>query len=64
MLGEFEVYLRSLGYKYQRDHLDRYFIFKKSLRSRFPEKNDIIDHLICLSIVYGDSKKMAIDQKL
>jgi hypothetical protein len=41
--------------------MDRYFLFKKSLRGRFPEKEDITDHLICLSMIYGDSKKLAID---
>lgn len=30
MLGEFEVYVRGLGFKSMRDNLDRYFIFKKS----------------------------------
>lgn len=62
MLGEFEIYVRSLGFKGHRDHHDRNFLFKKSLRGgRFPEKEEIIDQLICLSIMYGDSKKMAID---
>ena len=36
MMGEFEVYLRGVGFKSQRDSLDRYFIFKKSQRNRFP----------------------------
>ena len=44
--------------------MGRYFLFKKSLSGRFPEKEDITDHLICLSMIYGDSKKLAIDQKL
>ena len=64
LLGEFEVYVQCLGFKSMRDELDRYSIFRKSQRGRFPEKNDIVDHLICLSIIYGDSKKMAIDQTL
>lgn len=29
-LGEFEVYVRGLGFKSQRDSLDRYFLFRKS----------------------------------
>lgn len=37
-LGEFEVYVRCLGFKHQRDHFDRFFLFRKSLRNRFPEK--------------------------
>lgn len=64
MLGDFEVYVRSLGFKENRDSLDRYMLFKKSSRGRFPEAQDILDDLICLSFIYGDSKKMSIDQKL
>ena len=41
--------------------MDRYFLFKKSQRGQFPEKEDITDHLICLSMLYGDSKKLGID---
>ena len=61
MLGDFEVYIRSVGFEAKRDKMDRYFLFKKSLRGRFPEKEDVTDHLICLSMIYGDSKKLAID---
>jgi hypothetical protein len=43
MLGEFEIYLRSLGFKRNRDHFDRFFIFKKSIKARFPEKDELID---------------------
>jgi hypothetical protein len=42
-LGEFEVYVRGLGFKSQRDHLDRFFLFRKSQKGRFPEKSEIID---------------------
>ena len=64
MLGDFEVYIRCLGFKENRDGLDRYMLFKKSSRGRYPLGQDILDHLICLSFMYGDSRKMAIDQKL
>ena len=64
MLGDFEVYIRSIGFKENRDGLDRLMLFKKSARGRYPEGSDILDHLICLSFIYGDSKKLAIDQKL
>jgi len=64
MLGDFEVYIRCLGFKENRDSLDRYMLFKKSVKGRYPEAQDILDHLICLSLIYGDSKKMAIDQNL
>lgn len=30
MLGEFEVYLRGIGFKSQRDKEERYFLFRKS----------------------------------
>ena len=39
-------------------------MWRKSLTGRFPEKNDIMDKLICLVVLYGDSTKMANDQKL
>jgi len=37
MLGDFEVYIRSLGFKETRDGLDRLMLFKKSARGRYPE---------------------------
>jgi len=42
-IGEFEVYLRGLGFKSKRDNLDRYFIYRKSQSGRFPDKNEILD---------------------
>jgi hypothetical protein len=36
MLGDFEVYIRGLGFKELRDEYDRIFLFKKSRRGRFP----------------------------
>jgi hypothetical protein len=61
MLGEFEIYVRSAGFKHRRDAQDRYFIYRKAHRGRFPQRDDVLDHLICLSIMYGDSRKLAID---
>lgn len=43
MLNEFEVYLRGIGFKSQRDQKDRYFLFRKSSKGRFPERDEIID---------------------
>lgn len=43
LLGEFEVYVRGLGFKSQRDQMDRYFIFRKSQKGRFPSKEDVLD---------------------
>ena len=30
LLGEFEVYVRSLGFKHMRDELDRFILYKRS----------------------------------
>lgn len=54
-IDEFEVYLRGIGFKSERDNLGRFFLFAKSQRGRMPEKQDILDQLICLSLIYGDS---------
>lgn len=35
-LGEFEVYIRGIGFKSQRDNTDRFFLYRKSQRGRFP----------------------------
>lgn len=42
-IGEFEVYLRGLGFKSKRDSLDRFFVFRKSQQGRFPDKSEILD---------------------
>ena len=31
---------------------------------RFPEKNDILDQLICIVFLYGDSTKMELEQNI
>ena len=64
MLDEFEVYLRGVGFKSQRDMLDRYFIFRKSSVGRFPTKSEVLDHVICLVLIYGDSTSLAADQEI
>ncbi len=64
LLDEFEVYLRGAGFKDRRDNLDRFILFRKSHTNRFPEKNDILDQLICLVLLYGDSTKMEIEQNI
>jgi hypothetical protein len=61
MMGEFEVYLRGVGFKSQRDSLDRYFVFKKSQRNRFPYREEVVDNIICVAMMYGGSKQMGID---
>ena len=61
MLNDFEVYLRGLGFKSHRDDRERFFLFRKSAKNRFPKKDEIVDQLICLSMIYGDSNKMGVD---
>lgn len=58
-LGEFEIYLRGAGFQSQRDSFDRFFLYKKSQKGRFPDRNDVLDKLICIVLLYGDSNKMA-----
>jgi hypothetical protein len=43
MLDEFEVFLRGIGFKSQRDARERFILFRKSQRGRFPKKDEIID---------------------
>lgn len=43
ILDEFEVYIRGLGFKSQRDPLDRYFLYRKSQKARFPENFEVLD---------------------
>lgn len=54
--GSFNVFLRGLGPVF--DHLNRYFLFKKSKMGRFPTNTEINDKLIALSMVYGSSQNM------
>ncbi len=56
--------MRGLGFKSQRDALQRFFLFRKGCRGRYPLKHEILDQLICLSLVYGDTTKMAHDQTI
>ena len=64
MISEFEVYLRGIGFKSLRDEKERFFLFRKSQKNRFPKKDEIVDQLICLSLIYGDSHKMGVDQQI
>lgn len=52
-LGCFDVYIRGIG-----PHLDdkgRYYLFSKRVSRKFPTKNDVIDKLVTLSLLYGSS---------
>ena len=51
--GNFDVYLRNTGLpSYEKD---KYYIYRKNIKNKFPTKNEIIDKLICLVIMYGSS---------
>lgn len=58
------MYLRGVGFKSSRDSYDRFFIFRKSQKGRFPDRSEILDKLICIVLLYGDSNKMAGEQQL
>ena len=62
-LGEFEVYLRGLGFKNLRDHYDRFFLYRKSQTGVFPDHTKIVDKLICIILLYGDTNKVALEQQ-
>ena len=55
-LGCFDIYIRGVG-----PHLDqkgRYFIYSKKTTRKFPTKNEIVDKLVTLSMLYGSSCNM------
>ena len=60
----FEVYVNCLGFKSRRDNRGKFYLFKKTHKGRFPTVEEITDQLICLSMIYGDSKKMGSDQAI
>ena len=51
--GNFDVYLRNTGLP--SDEKGHYPIYSKYLTRRFPTTNEILDKLVCLSIMYGSS---------
>ena len=51
--SNFDVYLRNTGIP--SDIKGRYIIYSKYETKQFPSVNDVIDKLICLSIMYGSS---------
>jgi len=55
-LGCFEIYIRGVG-----PHLDdkgRYYIYSKKFTRKFPSKNEIVDKLVTLAMLYGSSCNM------
>ena len=51
--GNFDVYLINTGL-YSKEK-NKYFIYKKKIKNKFPTTNEILDKLICLAIMYGSS---------
>jgi hypothetical protein len=76
-LGCCDVYVRGIGPMHERDSQGRYFIYRhkydhkansakaKMAKSKMPKstKRDILDTLIILSLLYGNSKKLGEAQK-
>ena len=55
-LGCFDIFIRGVG-----PHLDekgRYFLYSKKHTRKFPTKNEIVDKLVTLSMLYGSSCNM------
>ena len=53
-LGNFDIYLRHTGLP--SDYKGRYMIYSKRETKRFPSVHEVIDKLVCLSIMFGSSK--------
>ena len=62
-MGGFDVYAIGLGPVDQRDEQGRYWIFSKSESGRFPTPQEIVDSVLVLSFLYGDSTEMEIAQR-
>jgi hypothetical protein len=60
-LGCFDVYIRGIGPVL--DDMGRYWIFSKKIEKKFPIKNQILDKLITLSMLYGSSVNMEAAQQ-
>jgi len=55
-LGCFDIYIRGVG-----PHLDengRYYLYSKRVTRKFPLKDEIVDKLVTLSMLYGSSCSM------
>ena len=55
------MYLRGVGTNL--DPKGRLFLYRKIEKGKFPSKDDILDKLIALSMLYGSSKNLEIAQK-
>ena len=49
--GNFDVYLRNTGLPF--NIKDKYYIYRKNIKNKFPALNEILDKLVFLVIMYG-----------
>ena len=55
----FDVYVRGIGLASELDKTGRYLLFSKNIERRFPSPQEIVDKVIMLAFIYGDTFKMA-----
>lgn len=58
----FDVYVRGVGPNSKLDKTGRYVLFSKHVQKRFPTPQEIVDKVIMLGLMYGDTFKMADEQ--
>ena len=51
--GNFDIYLRNTGLP--SNIKNKYYIYRKNIKKKFPSVNEILDKLVCLVIMYGSS---------
>jgi len=58
----FDVYMRGVGFNTELDETGRYMLFSKHIEKRFPTPQEIVDKVIMLALIYGDTFRMAEEQ--
>lgn len=58
----FDVYIRGIGFNSELDDTGRCMLFSKYIEKRFPTSQEIVDKVIMLAFMYGDTFKMANEQ--
>jgi len=59
-LGCFDVFLVGIGNNV--DEKGRFYIYKKNKENRFPNKEEVSDRLVALSMLYGSSTNISTTQ--
>ena len=54
--GNFDVYLRNTGLP--SNEKEKYYIYRKNIKKKFPSKDEILDKIISIVIMYGSSLNM------